>query len=152
MKTEHQQCPCHEVQIHYKRPLFETLKKIASSEDADAILREFIDPNRIDHKEFFWLILLDNSNYVIGLSEIGIGNTTGVCVNFKEIFQLAILCNASGIIVAHNHPSGKLAVSNSDIQVTQKLKKSAKLLDISLLDHLIITSEGFLSLSDGGIL
>ena len=139
---------CHEVQIHYKRPLFETTKKISSSESADAILREFIDLERIDHKEFFWLILLDNSNYVIGMSEIGVGNTTGVCVNFKEIFQLAILANATGIIVAHNHPSGKLKASTLDLQITQKLKESTKILDITLLDHLIITSEGFFSLSD----
>lgn len=152
MKTKHKRYPCHEVQVHYRRPVFEQPKKIASSEDADAALREFVDLARIDHKEFFWLLLLDNGNYVLGMSEIGSGNTTGVCVNFKEIFQLAILCNASGIIVAHNHPSGKLTVSDSDIQVTKKLKASTKLLDISLLDHLIITSEGFLSLSDGGML
>ena len=150
METEQKPCICHEVQIHYKRPIFEVPKKIASSEDADALLREFIDLNRIDHKEFFWLILLNNSSYAIGMSEIGAGNTTGVCVNFKEIFQLAILSNATGIIVAHNHPSGKLEFSNSDIQISQKLKKSTKLLDITLLDHLIITSEGFRSLSDDG--
>ena len=150
METEQKRCICHEVQIHYKRPIFDNPKKIASSEDADAILREFIDLNRIDHKEFFWLILLNNSNYAIGMSEIGAGNTTGVCVNFKEIFQLAILANATGIIVAHNHPSGKLEISTSDFQVTQKLKKSSKLLDITLIDHLIITSEGFRSLSDHG--
>ena len=152
MKAQYKRCPCHEVQVHYKRPIFDLPQKIASSEDADAALRGFIDLDRIDHKEFFWLLLLDNGNCVLGMSEIGSGNTTGVCVNFKEIFQLAILCNASGIIVAHNHPSGKLAVSDSDIQVTKKLKASAKLLDISLLDHLIITSEGSLSLSDGGML
>ncbi len=150
MKTENKRCPCHEVQIHYRRPIFDVPKKIASSEDADAILREFIDLGRIDHKEFFWLILLNNSNYVIGMSEIGAGNTTGVCVNFKEIFQLAILANAMGIIVAHNHPSGNLNASTSDIQITQKLRESTKLLDITLLDHLIITSEGFRSLSDDG--
>ncbi len=150
MEKEQKCCICHKVQIHYKRPIFDNPKKIASSEDADAILREFIDLNRIDHKEFFWLILLNNSNYAIGMSEIGAGNTTGVCVNFKEICQLAILANATGIIVAHNHPSGKLEVSTSDLQVTQKLKKSTKLLDITLIDHLIITSEGFRSLSDDG--
>lgn len=143
-------CICHEVQIHYKRPLFEIPKKISSSESVDALLREFIDLERIDHKEFFWLILLNNSNYVIGMSEIGVGTATGVCVNFKEIFQLAILANATGIIVAHNHPSGKLKTSTSDLQITQKLKESTKLLDITLLDHLIITSEGYLSLSDNG--
>tara|TARA_R110002072_G_scaffold302796_1_gene488818 strand:- start:7970 stop:8425 length:456 start_codon:yes stop_codon:yes gene_type:complete len=149
MKTK-KPCICHEVQIHYKRPLFETPKKIFSSESVDVLLREFIDLERIDHKEFFWLILLDNNNYVIGMSEIGVGTTTGVCVNFKEIFQLAMLTNATNIIVAHNHPSGKLTVSTSDIQITQKLKESTKLLDITLLDHLIITSESFLSLSDDG--
>ncbi len=84
------------------------------------------------------------------MSEIGVGNTAGVSVNFKEIFQLAILTNTTAIIVAHNHPSGKLEASTTDIQLTQRLKKSIGLLDMTLLDHLIITSENYLSLSDDG--
>jgi DNA repair protein RadC len=150
MKTQKKTYLCHEVSIHYKRPLFETEKKITSSESAVEIFREFIDPKRIDHKEFFWLMLLSNNNQVIGMSEIAVGNTTGVVVNFKEIFQLAILTNATAIIIAHNHPSGTLKPSARDVELTRRMNASTTLLDIKLLDHLIITSESFYSLSDEG--
>jgi len=137
---------CYEVQVHYKRPLYNKTKKIESSETAETILREFMDKKRIDHKEFFFVMLLTNANQVLGISEIAVGSSNAVNVNIKEIFQLVLLTNASGIIVAHNHPSGKLEASQADISITKKLKEASKILDVTLLDHLIITSEGFVSL------
>lgn len=139
---------CHEVQIHYKRPLFNLDNKVSSSEDSERILRAFIDSKRIDYKEFFWVMLLTNANQIVGISEISVGNTTGVSVNVKEIYQLALLKNASAIIVAHNHPAGKLSPSETDRKLTKKLTDASQLLDITLLDHLILTSEGFVSFSD----
>lgn len=143
MKTEF-----NEVQIHYKRPIFDCKSKVASSEDSERVLRSFIDPKRIDYKEFFWVLLLTNANQVIGVSEIAVGNTTGVSVNIKEIYQLALLANAPAIIVAHNHPSGKLKPSEADKRLTNKLTEASNFLDITLLDHIILTSEGFVSFSD----
>jgi DNA repair protein RadC len=137
-----------EVQIHYQRPIFNLNRTVKCSEDSEKLLRAFLDNKRIDYKEFFWVLLLTNSNQVTGISEIGVGDTTGVSVNVKEIYQLALLTNASAIIVAHNHPSGKLTPSIADIKLTKKLKEAFKLLDIILLDHLILTSEGFVSFSD----
>lgn len=137
-----------EIQIHYKRPIFDANRKVASSHDSERLLRSFIDTKRIDYKEFFWVLLLTNANHVLGISEIAVGNTTGVTVNVKEIYQLALLANASAIIVAHNHPSGKLEASQSDRNITAKIKEGLKFLDITLLDHLILTSEGFVSFSD----
>ncbi len=142
---------CHEVQIHYKRPLYDIEKKIKSSKDVEVLLREFINTDSLDLKEYFWVMVLTNAHQVIGISKIGAGDSKGVIVNFKEIFQLALLTNATAIIVAHNHPSGKLKASSADIGTTKKLSKALRLLDIELLDHLIITSEGFLSLSDEGL-
>jgi len=142
----------HEVQIHYKRPLFDSLPKINSSEDTEKILRDFIDLNRIDHKEFFWVILLTNSNHALGISEIGVGSTAEVMVNLKEIGQLALLTNASAIIVAHNHPSGKLEISKADRKMTDKLSTFLSIIDVTLLDHLIISSEGFLSFTKQDLL
>tara|TARA_R110000850_G_scaffold254614_1_gene380255 strand:- start:137823 stop:138299 length:477 start_codon:yes stop_codon:yes gene_type:complete len=139
---------CHEVQIHYKRPLFDTGRKIDSSETANTILRDFIDINRIDHKEFFWVILLTNANQVIGISEIGAGCTKGVTVNTKEVCQLALLTNAASVVVAHNHPSGKLNPSVCDHKMTAKIKDILNIIDVILLDHLIITSEAFTSFAD----
>ncbi len=139
---------CHEVQIHYKRPIFDTTKKITSSESANTLLREFIDLNRIDHKEFFWVILLTNANQVIGISEIGAGCTKGVTVNTTEVCQLALLTNAVSVVVAHNHPSGNLKPSSCDRKITTKLKEILDIIDVTLFDHLIITSEAFTSFAD----
>lgn len=137
-----------EVQIHYKRPIFNCNRRVASSEDSERVLRSFIDTKRIDYKEFFWVLLLTNANQIIGVSEIAVGNTTGVSINIKEIYQLALLANASAIIVAHNHPSGKLTPSEADKKLTRKLTEASNFLDILLLDHIILTSEGFVSFSD----
>lgn len=139
---------CHEVQIHYKRPLFDAERNIKSSIDMEAILRDFIDAKRIDHKEFFWIVLLSNANQVLGLSEIGVGSSNVVAINIKEICQLALLANATRVIACHNHTSGRLVPSEADRQLTKKLTKALKLLDIELLDHLIITSEGYASFVD----
>lgn len=148
MKQTISELQLHEVEIHYKRPVLNDNLKIKSSEDSVRLLRQFIDTKRIDYKEFFWVLLLNNSNQLLGISEIAVGSTNGVTVNIKEVFQLALLTNATCIIVAHNHPSGKLKASEADKRITQKLMKASKLLDLTFLDHLIITSEDFMSYND----
>ena len=92
-----------------------------------------------------YIVTLTNSNRLISISEITSGTTKGVQISPKLIFQLALKANAVAIIVAHNHPSGKLKISESDKKETQKLKLLADKMEITLLDHLIITSESFLS-------
>lgn len=143
---------CNEVELHYKRPIFSEMKSISSSEDVEVFLRNYIHPNLIDVKEFFWVIFLSRANRVLGVSTIGSGDVYGVMVNIREIFQLTLSLHASSIVVAHNHPSGKLDPSKKDIQITTKLKRGLSLFDVKLLDHLILTSESFLSFSDQGIL
>ncbi len=141
---------CHEVHIHYKRPVYDKDKKITSSQSAEIILRDFADTDRLDYKEFFFVMLLTNANHVIAISEISIGCTNGTLVNTKEVIQLALLTNASGVIIAHNHPSGKLKKSTSDDTITQRIKGALSLLDMKLLDHIILTSESYASFSDEG--
>lgn len=133
------------IEIHYKRPSFQDMFYIASVTDANDILRKYINAQQIDLRECFWVILLTNANRVLGISEVACGTTTAVQPNPKYIMQLAVLLNASAIIVAHSHPSGRLSISDEDIRATKKLKQLANLMDITLLDHLIITSESFLS-------
>lgn len=143
----------HEVAITYKRPLFNEKMKVTSSLDASNIFRKLIDEHRIDYKEIFCVMLLSRANQVLGVSEIGSGSTAGVVMNTKEIFQLALLTNSCAcILVCHNHPSGKLIPSEQDIDSTKKISEACKLLDIKLLDHIIITSEGHYSFSDEGVL
>jgi DNA repair protein RadC len=134
-----------ELEIYFKRPLFSKMVSITQPEDAVSTLRHFINPKILDLKEVFWLITLTNSNRLIGVSEITSGTTKGVQVSPKLIFQIALKANAAAIIVAHNHPSGKLKISESDKRETNKLKLLADKMEITLLDHLIITSESFLS-------
>ncbi|MCK8479035.1 JAB domain-containing protein [Psychroserpens algicola] len=143
---------CHEIEICYKRPLFNKMTLIKSSEDADNVLREFVNLKRIDLKEFYWVMLLSQSNRVLGISEIGSGTITGVATNLKEVYQLVLMTNSSALIVCHNHPSGNLKPSQSDKEVTEKLQKLADLIDVTLLDHLIITSEGYFSFSDNHLM
>lgn len=141
---------CHEVTIHYKRPLYRSRPKVNSSEDAYKYIKMIIDKNRLDYAETFYVLTLTNANHLLTVSYVGLGNAKGVVVNKKEIFQTCLLLNAVNFVVAHTHPSGMLEPSQTDIKMTTELKKGAKLLDLELLDHLIITSEGYYSLADKG--
>ncbi|KJJ39870.1 JAB domain-containing protein [Aequorivita vladivostokensis] len=140
----------YEVGIVYKRPLFDTMPVIKNSCDAHTVLSELIDYDLVDFKEYFWVLLLTKSNRVLGFSQIGMGDTAGVVVNVKEIFQLALKTNASGIILCHNHPSGNLTSSKPDRTLTEKIKIAGNIFSIQLVDHIIITREGFYSLADNG--
>ena len=143
---------CNEIQLHYKRQLFDTMPHLSSVEESQRYLREIVDLQRIDLVEFFWVMYLTNSNRLIALAEIGVGSTNLVAVSVKTIFQKALLVNAVGIIVAHNHPSGSLKASDADIAMTKKINSAAKVFEMTLVDHIIITSEGFLSFAQEGLL
>lgn len=141
---------CYEIQIHYKRQIYDTTKKISNSESAATIFRDFIDPNQLDYKEFFIILLLTHAHQVIAISEISIGCTHATLVNIKEIVQQALLTNTSGVIICHNHPSGELTKSASDEAITKRIKGALGLLDMKLLDHIILTTESYTSFADEG--
>lgn len=141
---------CAEVEIHYKRPLFGSMKEVTTPSDANEFLRTYIDMPRLDVKEFFWAIFLTRANNVLGIATIGCGDIAGVCVNAREIIQLALLTHASLVIVAHNHPSGKLVPSSQDRQITRKISEGLALFDAKLMDHLIVTSESYYSFASEG--
>jgi len=143
---------CNEIEIHYKRPLFSEMKSIKSAEDVNQLIRTFIDTKRIDYKEFFWVVLLNRANNVLGISEIAMGSSSAVAVDIKEICQLALLTSSLSVIVIHNHPSGTLRPSKTDKRITEKIKETLNIFGISLLDHLIITSENYYSFADEGIM
>lgn len=138
------------IEIHYSRPRFQDIYHVSCAEDADKVLRKYINLNQLDLRECFWVMLLTNANRVLAISEVAVGTSKGVQTNPKYIFQLALLTNASAIIVAHNHPSGNLKISDSDVEETKKIKRLATLMDITLLDHLIITSESYTSMLQEG--
>jgi len=138
----------HEVEIVYKRPLVFDMQTVHSPDDTVELFREIITEEKIDYKEFFLVALLDRSNHVLGVSMISTGSTNATTVNIKEIFQLALKTNASSIILCHNHPSGNLKPSEEDFNITRKIKEACGFCEIALLDHLILTKEGFNSFID----
>jgi len=125
------------------------VKKIASSSSAYDILRPKMQD--LPHEEF-WVMLLSRSNKVLDVQLVGRGGVTGTVADVKIILKMALERLASGIIISHNHPSGNLTPSQSDIQLTKKIKEAAVWMDVSLLDHLIISDEGYYSFADQGIL
>jgi DNA repair protein RadC len=124
---------------------------VKSSNDAATILRTYWSGD-MELLEEFVILFLNRANKVIGLFRVSRGGTTGTVVDPKIIFAAAIKGLAHNIILAHNHPSGNLSPSQPDIDLTRKLSGGGKLLDINVLDHIILTSEGYYSFSDEGIL
>lgn len=123
--------------------------KIASSRDAfDVIYPALAD---LPHEEF-WLILLNQNNKVIDTVCISRGGVAGTVADAKIILKAALEKLAPSIILSHNHPSGNLKPSKADIDLTKKLKEGAKLLDISVLDHLIIGDTNYFSFADQGLM
>ncbi len=119
--------------------------KITSSKDVFAVLQaQFAD---LDHEEF-WILLLNRANVLIGKKCVSKGGQSGTVVDPKIIFKTALEQNAAAIILAHNHPSGNLKPSESDVSITKKIKKAGALLDMAVLDHLIISGRSFTSLAD----
>ncbi len=127
--------------------------KVGSSMDASEIFRSHWDMDKIALQECFKLMLLSNSNRVKGIVEVSNGGITGTLVDLRIIFAVALKSLTTGIIVAHNHPSGTLQPSENDKKLTSKIKEAGALLDIRLLDHLIISPEGtYFSFADEGML
>ncbi|MBL7857691.1 MAG: DNA repair protein RadC [Cyclobacteriaceae bacterium] len=123
--------------------------KISSSKDVYEYLKS--DLLDLPHEEF-WVLLLNRANRVIRENQISQGGVTGTVADPKIIFKMALEELASGIILAHNHPSGNLTASQADIDLTKKLKESGKLLEIQVLDHLILAGQKYFSFADEGIL
>lgn len=141
-----------EVSIVYRRPPIKTPVKVNSSDEAYLVFQHIFESEKLDYKEFFFVLLLSYSKRCIWYSKISEGSVAGTVVNVREVLQLALKTNASGVIIAHNHPSGNLKPSESDIKLTRKIKDGCGLFDVQLLDHLIITSEGYLSIADEGLI
>ena len=97
------------------------------------------------------MLYLNNSNKVIYKAQLSKGGITGTVVDIRIIFKMAFEQNATGLILSHNHPSGKLMESDADLKITKRIKEAGQTLEIQVLDHLIITENGYLSFQDEGI-
>lgn len=142
----------YELTLHFIRPPFHQMVHIQQSEDINQYLRDRIDNGLLNHKEYMWMMVLTQANRVLGFRELSSGTTTGTPVPFKEIAQICLLANATSCVLIHNHPSGSLTASTSDRMVTKRVAEVLHLIDVVVLDHLIITQEGYLSFADENLL
>lgn len=142
-----------EIQLVYTAKVKPSLRpKISSSRDAFNILNQTWDETKIELIEQFRVILTNRAQKVLGIVEVSTGGVSGTVADPKVIFAAALKAGASGLLMAHNHPSGNLNPSQSDIDLTRKMREGGKLLEIQVLDHIIITTEGYYSFADEGIL
>jgi DNA repair protein RadC len=149
MKTYKQELP--ELKLKYKSGNFKKVK-ITNSNEAYITIKEFFDADTIEYSEEMFVLFMNRANNTIGYIKVSAGGTTATITDPKVIMSSALLSGANAMILAHNHPSGNLTPSNADKQVTNKIKKAAALLEIQLLDHLVISDEGYYSLADEGLL
>jgi len=124
--------------------------KVTGSKDAADAFRIFWPA--YDHIEFSYLLMLNRQNQILGYHQLSKGGMTGAVVDVRVIFQVALKASCTSIIIAHNHPSGNLDVSDADRKITNQIKQAGVILDIPLLDHLIMTTDSFLSMADEGLL
>jgi DNA repair protein RadC len=124
--------------------------KIAGSRDCyDLVLPLWDD---LEYCESFACLLMNRANRVLGIALVSKGGISGTVADPKVIFQHALKANASCLILLHNHPSGNTNPSEADIHLTRKLVEGGKLLDLAVLDHLIVTTDGYYSFADEGLI
>jgi len=138
-----------EVEVSYQ-PDFKITDRpqINQSTKAYDLLKEHWPSNRIQLLEEFKIILLNTNNRVLGIADISKGGVSGTLIDPKIVFAIALKTNSSKLILSHNHPSGNLNPSNADIAITKKLKEGARLLDIEVCEHIIISNYGYYSFAD----
>lgn len=142
-----------EVQLTYKTSVkAKDRPQIDTSEEAHRIIQSNWNYEIIEFIEEFKIILLNRANRVLCVLPVSVGGTAGTIVDPKVVFVAALKANAHQIILVHNHPSGNLKPSEADRQLTSKLKEAGRYLDLQVIDHLILTKEGYLSFADEGII
>lgn len=138
-----------EVELTYK-PQFKNLHKIVNSEDAYKYLLPTYKEGTICYKEYFKVLFLNQANQVLGYTLISEGGITETSVDVRVILQAALLTNSVALVLAHNHPSGNPRPSRQDMEITKQVKEAARLMRITVIDHLILTDAGYYSFSDEG--
>ena len=140
-----------EIKVSYSTNQVDKIKLTNCAEVFEFILSKW-DLDIIEFQEECKIILVNRANFALGIYELSKGGITGTVVDVRVILSVALKCNASGIILVHNHPSENLKASEADRKITRKLKESCDLLEISLIDHLIITRHSFFSFAQDGLI
>jgi len=139
-----------EVELFYKTKVKPSERpQVKSSKESYNLLLQTWDQNRIEFVEQFKVILMNRAQSVLGIYVLSTGGVTGTVADPKLVFIAALKANACKILHnSHNHPSGNLKPSRADEDLTRKIKEAGILLDIKVLDHIIVTSEGYYSFAD----
>jgi len=118
---------------------------VIDSPETAAELIEFVFDGSNLTQEAFWLIALNGARKVAGVFTVSVGTLMSSLVHPREVFSRAILAGAASIIIAHNHPSGTLAISESDREVTRRIRQAGDIIGIRLDDHVIVADGSFVS-------
>ena len=137
------------LELGRRRRLCEAVDRsmISSSIDAFNLMKPLLEDLSVEQ---FWAVYLNNSNKVLSQQKISEGGMTATIVDIRLILKRALEVNATALVLCHNHPSGALKPSEADISLTDKVKKAAKLMDIQVLDHIIVTDQSYFSFADQG--
>ena len=141
-----------ELSIGYRRAALKRVK-ITSALEAVGFAREhFYTQDVIEYVEKFFVLFIDRSNQIYAWKCMSEGGLSGTVADPRTIFQAALLCHATSVLFLHNHPSSNVQPSISDINLTKKLCEAGKVLEITVLDHIIVTVEGFYSFAEEGMM
>ena len=140
-----------ELSITYNKKLFSNTS-INNSNTTARLIREIYEQtsSEIELKEYFFIILLNRANEVIGYHKLSEGGICATLVDIRIAFATALKSLAVGMIMVHNHPSGNLKPSEQDLKLTRDFKAAGELLDVKVFDHIILTSDSYYSFIDEG--
>ena len=142
-----------EVELVYKNKVKPSERPLVKSgKECYQLLLQTWDENKIEFVEQFKVVLMNRAQRVLGIYELSTGGVTGTVADPKLVFTAALKANACNIILTHNHPSGNLKPSRADEELTKKIATGGMYLDIKVIDHIIVTSEGYYSFADEGLL
>lgn len=125
--------------------VLESKKEISCAGDVYKLFMQCWEDD-IQYIERAKLLLLSKCFEVIGIVDLSCGGADGVIIDSKVVFTYALLSGATSVIIAHNHPSGNLRASKEDIEVTEKLVEAGKILNIVVYDHIVLSSNGYISM------
>ena len=142
-----------EVELSYKQVVKKSDRQVVvTSKDAFIIFSHVWDKNKIDLLEEFKVLLLNRGNQVLGIFSVSSGGITGTVADPRLILIAALKSASTSIVLCHNHPSGNLKPSQADESLTRKIKQACYYIDITVIDHLIISREEYFSFADEGLL
>jgi len=135
-----------EISVNYNTTNQQRVRITSHKEAYELIIKNW-NLNIIEFQEECKVILMNKGNFVLGIFDVSKGGIDSSVVDIRIILAVALKCSATQLILVHNHPSGSLTPSNSDKNITEKLSKACDLLNLTLLDHLIITRNDYYSLN-----